>query len=156
MFLFLSNLLNLINLIYYFVNRRTPKMQTYETFSEAYMGVLNEVYKNPDQDLDALFAQIDAYIQGGRLDTTPRWAANAWYVNYPVYWQNYVLADVMSSQVHHHLERDFGSLYNSKAAYDFVIRHYIAPGALIPWMDKLEAATGARLNAKALIKDMNH
>lgn len=115
-----------------------------------------EVYKNPDQDLDALFAQIDANIQGGRLDTTPRWAANAWYVNYPVYWQNYVLADVMSSQVHHHLERDFGSLYNSKAAYDFVIRHYIAPGALIPWMDKLEAATGARLNAKALIKDMNH
>jgi peptidyl-dipeptidase A len=115
-----------------------------------------EVYKNPDQDLDALFAQIDAKIEGGCLDSTPRWAANAWYVNYPVYWQNYVLADVMSSQVHHHLESAYGSLYNCQSAYDFVIKHYIAPGALIPWMDKLESATGARLNAKALIADINH
>lgn len=115
-----------------------------------------ETYKHPDQDLDQLFGRIDASIQGGREDSTPRWAANAWYVNYPVYWQNYVLADVMSSQVHAHLERDYGSLYQSKAAYDYVIGHYIAPGALVPWMEKIETATGARLNAQALIADLNH
>jgi peptidyl-dipeptidase A len=114
-----------------------------------------EVYKNPGQDLNQLFGKIDASIQGGRLDTTPRWAANAWFVDYPVYWQNYVLADVMSSQVHHHLEQEFGPLYESKAAYQFIVQHYIAPGALIPWMEKLQTATGARLNAKALIEDMN-
>ncbi len=115
-----------------------------------------ETYKCPDQDLDQLFGCIDASIQGGREDSTPRWAANAWYVNYPVYWQNYVLADVMSSQVHAHLERTYGSLYQSKLAYDFVIKHYIAPGALVPWMEKIETATGARLNAQALIADLNH
>lgn len=115
-----------------------------------------ELYKQPDQDLDQLFARIDAKIEGGRPDATPRWAANAWYVNYPVYWQNYVLADVMASQVHHHLEREHGSLYDSKAAYEFVIKHYIAPGAMVPWMDKLGTATGARLNAQALIADLSH
>ncbi len=112
-------------------------------------------YKNPEQDLDQLFAQTEATIAGGRVDSTPRWAANAWYVSYPVYWQNYVLADVMSSQVHHHLEQEYGSLYNSRAAYNFVNQHYIAPGATIPWMQKIETATGTRLNAQALIADLN-
>ncbi|MGI6358046.1 MAG: M3 family metallopeptidase [Bacillota bacterium] len=113
-------------------------------------------YQDPGQNMDQLFARTEAAITGGRLDHTPRWAANAWYVSYPVYWQNYVLADVMSSQVHHHLERSYGSLYNSPAAYDFVIQHYIAPGAMVPWMEKIETATGARLNAQALIADLNN
>lgn len=114
-----------------------------------------EAYQRPDQDLDALLGRIDAAVEGGRRNDTPRWAANAWYVNYPVYWQNYVLADVLSSQVHHHLERQHGALYDSKAAYDFIIEQYIAPGASIPWMEKLETATGARLNARALIADLS-
>jgi peptidyl-dipeptidase A len=114
-----------------------------------------EVYKNPEQDIDALCAQMEAQILGGGLNAMPRWAANAWYVNYPVYWQNYVLADVVASQVHHHLEKEIGSLYNNPAAFEFVVNHYIAPGALVPWMEKIETATGSRLSAQALIEDMN-
>lgn len=114
-----------------------------------------EVYKNPEQDIDALFARTEADILGGGLNMTSRWAANAWYVNYPVYWQNYVLADVIASQVHHHLDAEVGSLYTSPEAYNFVIQNYIAQGALVPWMEKIERATGKRLSAEALIQDMN-
>lgn len=114
-----------------------------------------EMYKNPDQDLDELFARTEASILGGALDKTRRWAANAWYVNYPVYWQNYVLADVIASQVHHHLEAEIGSLYNCPAAFEFVRSQYIAQGGLVPWLEKIEKATGKPLAAAALIEDMN-
>ncbi len=114
-----------------------------------------EMYRNPDQDLDTLMAKTEARILGTEVNASPRWASNAWYVSYPVYWQNYVLADVVASQVHHHLEANFGPLYNTQASFDFVRQNYIAPGASTPWLEKIASATGQPLNAKALIKDMN-
>lgn len=114
-----------------------------------------EMYRNPDLDLDSLMARWDEQVLGCRYDATSRWAANAWFISYPVYWQNYVLADVMASQVHHHLNRSFGPLVTSKEAFDFVISHYIAPGAITSWLWKIEEATGEPLNPKALIEDLN-
>ena len=115
-----------------------------------------EMYSNPEANLDAIMAKWEANVLGCSLDDTSRWAANAWFISYPVYWQNYVLADVMASQVHHHLEREYGPLAKSKEAFDFIIGHYITPGAITSWLSKIEAATGEPLNPKALIEDLNH
>ncbi|GAA0383240.1 M3 family metallopeptidase [Bacillus horti] len=111
-------------------------------------------YENPDQDLNKLLAEIERTVLGVEYDETPRWAANAWFVNYPVYWQNYVLADVIASQVHHAIEKDYGALYQSKDALEKVIDTYIKPGASIPWQQKILQGTGSYLKATALIKDM--
>ena len=112
------------------------------------------MYKDTTQDLDALLGQVESAILGCSVSSSPRWAANAWYVNYPVYWHNYVLADVIASQVHEHLKQNIGDLYNSKEAFDYCIKTYIAPGASVPWLKKVLEGTGYELQAKALIRDL--
>lgn len=111
-------------------------------------------YEALDQDLNKLMAKTEQAIMGVEYDETLRWAANAWYVNFPVYWQNYVLADVIASQIHHALEDKFGSLYDTKEAVEHVVDCYIKNGASIPWQEKIVHGTGHALQADALIKDL--
>lgn len=113
-------------------------------------------YANPDGDLDQINAEIEARILGCAVDPSPRWAAepNAWYSRYPVYWQNYVLADVVASQIHADLRQRFGSVWGSREAVEFMRAAYWAPGGSVEWEEKLARATGAGLSTQALVADL--
>lgn len=115
-----------------------------------------EAYANPDGDLDQINAGVEARVLGCTVDATPRWASepNAWYSRYPVYWQNYVLADVLASQIHHDLRRRFGSVWGSRDAVTFMREQYWAPGGATEWQEKLIRATGAGLSTAALVADL--
>ncbi|MDF2629372.1 MAG: hypothetical protein K0R39_3203 [Symbiobacteriaceae bacterium] len=117
-----------------------------------------EAYANPDADLDVLNAGIEARVLGCHFDESPRWAAepNAWYTRYPVYWQNYVLADVVASQIHHDLRRRFGAVWRSNNALEHVRQHYWAPGGSLDWQEKLLRGTGEPLGTKALVADLSN
>lgn len=117
-----------------------------------------EAYANPDADLDVLNAGIEARVLGCHFDESPRWAAepNAWYTRYPVYWQNYVLADVIASQIHHDLRRRFGSVWRSSAALEHIRQYYWAPGGALDWQEKLLRGTGQPLGTKALVADLRN
>jgi len=117
-----------------------------------------EAYANPDGDLDLINAGIEAQLLGCAMDESPRWASepNAWYSRYPVYWQNYVLADVVASQIHHDLRRRFGSFWRNPEAFDYVRKQYMAPGGSIDWQEKLRRGTGEELNTRALVFDLAH
>lgn len=128
---------------YHYIRQRT-----------AYCLFEYEAYQNLDQDMDILMAQTETDILKCSYDDTSRWASNGWYASYPVYWQNYVLADFVASQVHHHLKKNIGSLVSDKKAYDYVIKNYIAKGALVPWLDKVELGTGKKLDSQAIIQDL--
>lgn len=116
-----------------------------------------EAYANPDGDLDQINGQIEAHVLGCAVDDSPRWAAepNAWYSRYPVYWQNYVLADVVASQIHHDLRRRFGQVWRNPAALEHIKAHYWAPGGALDWQEKLRRGTGEALNTKALVADLS-
>jgi oligoendopeptidase F len=113
-------------------------------------------YADPDADLDAINAEIEARFLGCTLDGTCRWAAepNAWYSRYPVYWQNYVLADVIASQIHHDLRRRFGSVWRNPEAVAHIERHYWAPAGALDWQEKLRRGTGEGLSTRALVADL--
>ncbi|HWI52981.1 MAG TPA: M3 family metallopeptidase [Symbiobacteriaceae bacterium] len=115
-----------------------------------------EAYANPDADLDLINAGIEARVLGCGMDESPRWAAepNAWYSRYPVYWQNYVLADVVASQIHHDLRRRFGGLWQNPQALEHVRQHFWAPGGAVDWQEKLVRGTGEALNTRALVADL--
>ncbi|HLN64750.1 MAG TPA: M3 family metallopeptidase [Symbiobacteriaceae bacterium] len=115
-----------------------------------------EAYANPDGELDLINAGIESRLLGCELDESPRWAAepNAWYSRYPVYWQNYVLADVVASQIHHDLVRRFGSVWRSQEALAYVKEQYWRPGGSVDWQEKLRRGTGEPLNTKALVADL--
>lgn len=115
-----------------------------------------EAYANPDGDLDRINAEVEARVLGCAVDATPRWASepNAWYSRYPVYWQNYVLADVVASQIHHDLRRRFGSVWGSREAVTYMREQYWAPGGSVEWQEKLVRGTGAPLSTTALVADL--
>jgi peptidyl-dipeptidase A len=117
-----------------------------------------EAYANPDAELDLINAGIEARVLGCSMDESPRWAAepNAWYSAYPVYWQNYVLADVVASQIHHDLVRRFGTVWRNPAALEYVRTHYWAPAGAVDWQEKLLRGTGEPLNTRALVADLSH
>lgn len=114
-----------------------------------------KLYRNTAINPDAVLGETEAWVLGCSANASPRWAANAWFLNFPVYWQNYVLADVIASQIHHDLEARFGPLHHTREAVDFVLEQYIAPGALKPWRQKLEENTGKPLAVDALVADIN-
>ncbi|HWI66190.1 MAG TPA: M3 family metallopeptidase [Symbiobacteriaceae bacterium] len=114
-------------------------------------------YADPDADLDVINAGIEARVLGCSMDESPRWASepNAWYSRYPVYWQNYVLADVVASQIHHDLRHRFGSVWRNPDALEHVRQHYWAPGGAVDWQEKLRRGTGAPLGTAALVADLS-
>lgn len=115
-----------------------------------------EAYANPGADLDAVCGATEARLLGCTYDATPRWAGepNAWYSRYPVYWQNYVLADLVASQINHDLKRRFGGLWRRPDALAFVREQYWAPGAAVDWQEKLRLGTGQGLAIDALVADL--
>lgn len=114
------------------------------------------LYANPGQNLDRLLADVESRMLGCAMDTTQRWAANAWYSGYPIYWQNYVLGDVIASQIHHDLRRRFGKgMWRSEESVRYVCEHYWAPGGLVEWQTKIERGTGEPLSTKALVADLS-
>jgi peptidyl-dipeptidase A len=116
-----------------------------------------EAYANPDGELDVINAGIEAKVLGCAMDETPRWAAepNAWFSRYPVYWQNYVLADVVASQIHHDLRRRFGTVWRNPAALEHIKTHYWVPGGALDWQEKLRRGTGTGLETRALVADLS-
>ncbi|MFP4457392.1 MAG: M3 family metallopeptidase [Clostridia bacterium] len=140
----LNTLKSAIGPKYHYIRQRT-----------AYCLFEYQAYSDLDQNMDKLMAEVESDILKCSYDETPRWASNGWYVSYPVYWQNYVLADFVASQIHHHLEKNIGSLVSDKKAYDYVIDNYISQGALIPWLEKIKEGTGEPLNSKAIIADLS-
>lgn len=112
------------------------------------------LYADPAADGDEVLARVEAEVLGVREDDTPRWAADAWYVSYPVYWQNYVLAACVASQSADALRRAWGGLYGVPQALDTLRQGYWRPAAAIAWPDKVAAVTGAPLSTAALVADL--
>lgn len=115
-----------------------------------------EAYADPSADLDRINAEVEARLLGCTVNETPRWASepNAWYSRYPVYWQNYVLADVVASQIHHDLRRRFGSVWGNPEAVAYMREQYWAPGGSVDWQEKLRRGTGEGLSTRALVADL--
>jgi hypothetical protein len=107
-----------------------------------------EFYKNLDQDPDELQRQlIQQYLL---LDTPPervRPIVDMIYVSYPLYIQNYMIADVISWQVHTALEEKFGPEYIFDPQVSvFLKEHFYQNGELHHWQMRLKNATGKELD----------
>ena len=107
-----------------------------------------EYYKDLDQDPDELRRSV---IQKYRLldsvneETAP--LLDMVFVSYPLYLQNYVIAEIISWQVHHTLLDKFGESYiNDPATGQFLIDSFYKDGATMSWKTCLKNATGKELD----------
>ena len=113
-----------------------------------------QVYDNPDQDLNRLWSKMRSKYLFVPENETPQWASESIFTTHPIYFQNYVIADMIAAQTIAHLKDTYGKLLNNTEVSKFLVENYYAPGASIDWQEKIKKATGQKLSAKPLVQEL--
>jgi len=111
-------------------------------------------FEDLSQDLNELWSKTRAKYLFVSENLTPQWAAESIFTTHPVYFQNYILADVIAAQTMAYVQQKYGRLLHNLEVSNFLIENYYGPGASIDWPEKIERATGQKLNAKALAQEL--
>ncbi len=122
-----------------------------------------QLYANPDQDLNTLWWDLVEKYQFVKRPPGPvdaGWASKLHFTIAPCYYHNYLLGELLASQLHSHivhevlmLESDEGVSYvGRKKVGNFLREKVLAPGALYHWNEMITRATGEPLTPKYFVK----
>ena len=108
-------------------------------------------YQDPYQDLTALAAATESRFTLAAARPVHRWAGGPFPSGYPMYKQNYILADLIAAATHRTLAEDHGpDVLGNARVWEAVSAAYWRPGASIPWRERLRRFTGRDLDAAAI------
>jgi len=115
-----------------------------------------ELYNNPFQDKKKLANRLyKKYLLLDKPVERARKTANIVYVSYPIYTQNYLIADIIAWQVHETLAKKFGKYYPfDKNIAHFLKKNLYAKGILYPWKTRLRIASGKELDIEGYLKSL--
>jgi peptidyl-dipeptidase A len=121
-----------------------------------------QLYADPDQDLNNLWWDLVEKYQLlkrplGAADAG--WASKLHFTTAPCYYHNYMLGELLASQLHHHivhevfgLESDRGVSYVGDTRLgDYLRREVFGPGARYHWNEMIARATGEPLTPKYFV-----
>lgn len=111
-------------------------------------------YQAPDDDLLALYRDIHSEHLGVPYDEVSAWSDNPFWTSHPVYLQNYVIGEAVASHTLAELRRRFGRLIGRPEVGAWLVEQYYAPGASLPWPQKVSRATGEPLGCDPLLSDL--
>ena len=117
------------------------------------------MYENPEQDLNALWWKLVERYQLLRKPegrSAPDWASKIHVALYPAYYHNYLMGELLASQLHAHICRNIltsedarNEAYIDRAEVGtWLVDHIFKPGSTLLWNDMIENATGEKLTAK--------
>ncbi|MCX7696588.1 MAG: M2 family metallopeptidase [Bacteroidales bacterium] len=116
------------------------------------------MYENPDQDLNKQWWDLVEKYQmikkpSGRNE--PDWATKIHIATSPCYYHNYLLGELLASQLHAFIckniikKESFDVSYVGRTEIGNYLKKYVfAPGALYHWNTMIEKATGEKLTSK--------
>jgi len=121
-----------------------------------------QLYANPEQDLNSLWWDtVEKYqlVKKPQGRNEPDWAAKIHFTIAPCYYHNYMLGELLASQLHHHivhnilkLESDENVSYvGQRKAGDFLTEKVFEAGALYHWNEMIERATGQPLTPEYFV-----
>ena len=121
-----------------------------------------QLYANPEQDLNSLWWKLVEkyqFVKKPKGRTEPDWASKIHFTIAPCYYHNYVLGELMASQLHHYLvsnilklESDKDISYISQTGVgDFLRNKIFEAGAVYHYNDMIERATGEPLTPKYFV-----
>lgn len=112
-----------------------------------------DLYANPDRNLIKRwwhYVETIQFVPCPESRNKPDWAAKIHFTVAPVYYQNYLLGELIASQIWATLEKSISEnhdeLVASEKVGDFLKENIFLPGAKYHWNDLLEKATGEKLN----------
>ncbi|MFQ5603997.1 MAG: M2 family metallopeptidase [bacterium] len=117
------------------------------------------MYENPQQDLNHLWWElVEKYQMVARPANrhAPDWAAKIHVALYPAYYHNYLMGELLASQlyyyiINHVLEVDDSqpqSFAGKKSVGEYLVEEVFKPGKQFYWNDMIEKATGEKLTAR--------
>ncbi|MDQ3646807.1 MAG: M2 family metallopeptidase [Actinomycetota bacterium] len=117
-----------------------------------------ELYADPEADLDARWWELVEQLQlvtppPGR--SAPDWAAKIHIAAAPVYYHNYLLGDLLASQLKATVQRECGGLAGVEAAGRLLKERVFRPGNLLRWDSLIEGATGRPLSAEYFAREVS-
>jgi peptidyl-dipeptidase A len=121
------------------------------------------MYANPDQDLNKLWWDLVEKYQllkrpEGRNE--PDWATKIHVALYPCYYHNYLMGELLASQLYFHIVKNviksedykFQSFTGNKVVGNYLKEKVFMPGMKYYWNDMIEKATGEKLTPKYYAK----
>ncbi|MHC4265596.1 MAG: M2 family metallopeptidase [Planctomycetota bacterium] len=121
-----------------------------------------ELYRDPDQDLNTLWwDMVEKYqlVKRPAERDKPDWAAKIHFTIAPCYYHNYMLGELLASQLNNHiitevlkLESGEGVSYVGQSqAGAFLQKKVFEVGSVYHWNEMIERATGEKLTAKYFV-----
>ncbi len=121
------------------------------------------LYANPHQDLNTLWWDlVERFQRVARPENRdkPDWASKIHVASHPVYYHNYLLGEMMATQILHYAENTvLAHLPESDRLLSPEFGKYLqnrlfAPGAVRPWEEWLEYAAGAKLQPDVFVQQV--
>ncbi len=121
-----------------------------------------QLYADPDQDLNTLWWDLVEkyqFIKRPRGPADAGWASKLHFTTAPCYYHNYMMGELLASQLHNHivhkvlmLKSDEGVSYvGDRRVGDYLREKVLGPGALYYWNEMSERATGESLTPKYFV-----
>ena len=144
---------------------KTLRLQqlVFSRWSQVVYRFEKSMYENPDQDLNKLWWDLVEKYQmlkkpGGRNE--PDWASKIHIASYPCYYHNYLLGELLASQISYYIaghvlnnpDPKNESYFNKKEVGKYLIDKIFSVGDKYSWNDMIEKATGEKLTAKYYAK----
>jgi peptidyl-dipeptidase A len=113
-----------------------------------------ELYSDPEGDLDSKWWEL---VQRFQLVTpppdriSPDWAAKIHIAVSPVYYHNYLLGEVLASQLTSVIEAECGGLVGVPEAGQLLIDRVFRPGSLLRWDSLIEEAVGGPISPQDFV-----
>ncbi len=112
------------------------------------------MYADPGRDPAATWWDLVESLQGLRRPedrTTPDWASKIHLAVAPVYYQSYLLGELLAFQVDAAVREAAGGFVGRPDAGAFLAQRVFAPGASRTWRDLVVTATGRPLGPEAFL-----
>ena len=122
-----------------------------------------QLYADPEQDLNSLWWQmVEKYqlVKRPQGRNEPDWAAKIHFTIAPCYYHNYLLGELLASQLHNHMNREILKLESDKnLSYigrcelgDFLREKVFEAGAIYHWNEMIKRATGEYLTPEYYVE----
>ncbi len=135
------------------------ELLVFSRWSQVMFRFEKSMFENPEQDLNKLWWElVEKYqlLQKPEGRDKPDWASKIHISLYPAYYHNYLLGDLLASQLYFYIGKNVlktenitsQSFTNRPEVGEYLINSVFKPGNRYYWNEMIERATGEKLTAK--------
>jgi peptidyl-dipeptidase A len=140
-------------------NSQRLEQLVFSRWSQVMFRFEKSMYENPDQDLNKLWWDLVGRYQLVNRPpdrNEPDWAAKIHVALYPAYYHNYLMGQLLASQLYHYIGKEVlkaqdvrhQSFVGKKEAGQYLRERVFMPGMRYTWEVMIEKATGEKLTPR--------